>query len=58
MYGGDYVWILQEQQELWWNDGGDCSKDELKQSVEGIIFVNDYDKSSINEPTISGLVSI
>lgn len=51
MYGPDYVWILQDRQEIWWNVTTECSK-----AVEGIILVSDYNVVAENSSSISGLV--
>ncbi|EFA01604.1 gamma-aminobutyric acid type B receptor subunit 2 [Tribolium castaneum] len=55
MYGPDYVWILQDRQEVWWNVTTHCVSLELSKSVEGIILVSDYNIVGENNTSISGL---
>lgn len=57
MYGDDYVWILQDRQEMWWNSRTECTSSELYKSVEGLILVSDYNVLTDNNTSISGLVT-
>ncbi|KAK4887533.1 hypothetical protein RN001_003804 [Aquatica leii] len=57
MYGMDYVWILQDQTALWWKNPKECQDEFLRQSVEGLILVSDYNYLSNNETAISGIHS-
>ncbi|KAF5280932.1 hypothetical protein FQR65_LT14919, partial [Abscondita terminalis] len=57
MYGMDYVWIIQDQTTLWWKNSNECKDDSLRQAVEGLILVSDYNYLSNNETAISGIQS-
>ncbi|RZB39861.1 gamma-aminobutyric acid type B receptor subunit 2, partial [Asbolus verrucosus] len=55
MYGADYVWILQDRQEIWWNSPKECSSAQLNKSVNGLILVSDHNVVTDNGTSISGL---
>ncbi|KAF5289126.1 hypothetical protein FQA39_LY15228 [Lamprigera yunnana] len=57
MYGIDYVWILQDQVSLWWKNSKNCKEEALREAVEGLILVSDYNYLSNNETAISGMQS-
>ncbi|XP_030767211.1 gamma-aminobutyric acid type B receptor subunit 2 [Sitophilus oryzae] len=44
MYGNEYVWILERQEDKWWEGTSGCSQVKLKQATEGVITVGDFDK--------------
>lgn len=55
MYG-DYVWILQDRQEIWWRSTADCDLKQLETAVNSMILVSDYNVVSEDATSVSGLV--
>ncbi|KAK9885644.1 hypothetical protein WA026_012408 [Henosepilachna vigintioctopunctata] len=52
MYGGDYIWIMQHQQEKWWEfseEKDECSAVHLNQATDGLVLVSDLNTDSDNE---------
>ncbi|KAB0798802.1 hypothetical protein PPYR_06682 [Photinus pyralis] len=58
MYGKDYVWILQDQNGIWWENSKECNTEALRKAVEGVVLVSDYNYLSHNETAISGISNI
>ncbi|CAH0561231.1 unnamed protein product [Brassicogethes aeneus] len=55
MFGHEYVWILQDRNEVWWRSNQECSQVYLEKATEGIIIVSDFSNMYQNEYAISGL---
>ncbi|KAJ8984969.1 hypothetical protein NQ317_007839, partial [Molorchus minor] len=46
---GEYVWILQDRGDVWWNGSKQCPSHHLAKAVDGIIFVSDFNEISHSE---------
>ncbi|XP_018329892.1 gamma-aminobutyric acid type B receptor subunit 2 isoform X2 [Agrilus planipennis] len=48
MFGSEYVWILQEETNLWWEDANDklCDKKELLLASDGIFLTSNHNNLS------------
>lgn len=59
MYGNEYVWILENHATIWWNTTtvGGCKSSDLKESVEGVIMVGDFEFKYFNEIFYNKMVS-
>nr|XP_022908051.1 gamma-aminobutyric acid type B receptor subunit 2 [Onthophagus taurus]XP_022908052.1 gamma-aminobutyric acid type B receptor subunit 2 [Onthophagus taurus] len=55
MFGSDYVWLLQEPDDYWWDNPIYCPKKIVMEVIEGFIFISDYSFLSENVTSISGL---
>ncbi|KAL3267203.1 hypothetical protein HHI36_011339 [Cryptolaemus montrouzieri] len=58
MYGRDYVWILQDHQNVWKELSrkiDECETDQLKQATDGLVLVSDINWIPGNETSVSGL---
>lgn len=60
MFGADYVWIVLEEFGVPpWPDHARCNQSVLEIVIEGlIIHAQDYNVTSKNSTSVSGLVSI
>lgn len=60
MYGNEYVWILENHATIWWNTTtvGGCKISDLKESVEGVIMIGDFEFRYFNELFYNKMVSI
>ncbi|ERL93353.1 hypothetical protein D910_10645 [Dendroctonus ponderosae] len=44
MFGAEYVWIIENRDVAWWEQMvSGCSQSQLREAVEGIILVGDFD---------------
>lgn len=44
MFGAEYVWIIENRDVEWWQQMvSDCNQSQLREAVEGIILVGDFD---------------
>ena len=60
MYGEDYAWLLAgKATEMWWNITSEtnCTKNQLKASVQGAFIVSTHSQNVGNKKSDSGLVS-